>query len=111
MEFNSRLDDKITACGENQKWQSVTPQYRFNFQKFSDFLRARTQNVHSVALYYEKSTKILGVDNGNFRRTIRNGANVNAAIEECGTSGITPLLYMIDHTSIFDINKRRQNEY
>lgn len=30
MEFNSRLDDKITACGENQKWQSVTPQYLFS---------------------------------------------------------------------------------
>ena len=29
-EFNSRLDDKITACGENQKWQSVTPQYLFS---------------------------------------------------------------------------------
>ena len=28
MEFNSRLDDKITACGGNQKWQLVTPQYR-----------------------------------------------------------------------------------
>ena len=32
---------------------------------------------------------------------IRNGANVNATIEECGTSGITPLLYAIDHTSVF----------
>ena len=42
---------------------------------------------------------------------ILNRANVNATIEECGTSGITPLLYTIDHTSIFDINKRRQNEY
>ena len=42
---------------------------------------------------------------------IRNGANVNATIEECGTSGITPLLYTIDHTSIFDINEGRQNEY
>ena len=57
MEFNSRLDDKITACGENQKWQSVTPQYLFNFQKFSDFLRAKTQNVHSTALYYGKVQK------------------------------------------------------
>ena len=34
---------------------------------------------------------------------IRNEAHVNATIEECGTSGITPLLYAIDHTSIFDI--------
>ena len=42
---------------------------------------------------------------------IRNGANVNAAIEEDGISSITPLLYAIDHTSVFDINKRRQNEY
>ena len=32
---------------------------------------------------------------------ILNGANVNATIEECGTSGITPLLYAIDHTSVF----------
>ena len=40
---------------------------------------------------------------------ILNGANVNAAID--GTSGITPLLYTIDHTSIFDINEGRQNEY
>ena len=32
---------------------------------------------------------------------IRNGANINATIEECGTSGITPLLYAIDHTSVF----------
>ena len=42
---------------------------------------------------------------------ILNGANVNATIEECDTSGITPLLYTINHTSIFDINERRQNEY
>jgi hypothetical protein len=42
---------------------------------------------------------------------IRNGVNVNAAIEEDGISSITPLLYAIDHTSVFDINKRRQNEY
>ena len=42
---------------------------------------------------------------------ILNGANVNATIEECGTSGITPLLHAIDHTSIFDINEGRQNEY
>ena len=32
---------------------------------------------------------------------IRNGANVNATIEECGTSGITPLLYTIDNTAVF----------
>ena len=32
---------------------------------------------------------------------IRNGANVNATIEEYGTSGITPLMYAIDHTSVF----------
>ena len=32
---------------------------------------------------------------------IRNGANVNATIEECGTSGITPLLYAIDNTAVF----------
>ena len=32
---------------------------------------------------------------------IRNGANVNAAIEEHGISGITPLMYAIDHTSVF----------
>ena len=32
---------------------------------------------------------------------IHNGANVNATIEEHGTSGITPLLYAIDHTSVF----------
>ena len=31
---------------------------------------------------------------------IRNGANVNATIEEYGTSGITPLLYVIDHTYV-----------
>ena len=30
MEFNSRLDDKITACGENQKWQSVTLDFLFS---------------------------------------------------------------------------------
>ena len=42
---------------------------------------------------------------------IRNGVNVNAAIEEDGISSITPLLYAIDHTSVFDINERRQNEY
>ena len=42
---------------------------------------------------------------------ILNGANVNATIEECDTSGITPLLYTIDHTSVFDINERKQNEY
>ena len=42
---------------------------------------------------------------------ILNGANVNAAIEEDGISSITPLLYTIDHTSVFDINERRQNEY
>ena len=71
MEFNSRLDDKITACGENQKWQSVTPQYRFNFQKFSDFLRARTQNVHLTVLYYGQSRKTQGVDDENFQKTGR----------------------------------------
>ena len=43
----------------------------FYFQKFSDFLRARTQNVHLTVLYYGQSTKIRGVDNGNFRRTER----------------------------------------
>ena len=32
---------------------------------------------------------------------IRNGANVNATIEEWGTSGITPLLYAIDNTAVF----------
>ena len=32
---------------------------------------------------------------------ILNGANVNATIEECGTSGITPLLYTIDNISVF----------
>jgi len=32
---------------------------------------------------------------------ILNGANVNATIEEYGTSNITPLLYAIDHTSVF----------
>ena len=32
---------------------------------------------------------------------IRNGANVNATIEEYGTSGITPLMYAIDNTSVF----------
>ena len=32
---------------------------------------------------------------------IRNGANVNATIEEYGTSGITPLLHAIDNTSVF----------
>ena len=32
---------------------------------------------------------------------IRNGVNVNAAIEEDGISSITPLLYAIDHTSVF----------
>ena len=32
---------------------------------------------------------------------IRNGANVNATIEECGSSGITPLLHAIDYTSVF----------
>ena len=53
MEFNSRLDDKNRAvCPKSTKLQSVTPQYRFYFQKFSDFLRARTQNVHLTVLYY-----------------------------------------------------------
>ena len=32
---------------------------------------------------------------------IRNGANVNATIKEYGTSGITPLMYAIDNTSVF----------
>ena len=32
---------------------------------------------------------------------IRNGANVNATIEECGVSNITPLLYTIDNTAVF----------
>jgi ankyrin repeat protein len=32
---------------------------------------------------------------------IRNGANVNATIEECGVSNITPLLYAIDNTAVF----------
>jgi len=69
-------------------------------------------------LYYGQSRKARGVDNGNFRldvdnaaEAILNGANENAAIEEEGISSITPLLYTIDHTSIFDINERRQNEY
>ena len=51
------------------------------------------------------------LDVGKAAEAILNGANVNATIEECGTSGITPLLYTIDHTSIFDINEGRQNEY
>ena len=34
MEFNSRLDDKNRdACPKSTKLQSVTPQYRFYFQK------------------------------------------------------------------------------
>ena len=53
MEFNSRLDDKTIDCSKNQKQQPVTLQYQFYFQKFSDFLRARTQNVHFAVLYYE----------------------------------------------------------
>ena len=64
-------------------------------------------------LYYGQSRKARGVDNENFRldvdnaaEAIRNGANVNAAIEEDGISNITPLLYAIDHTSVFDINER-----
>ena len=52
MEFNSKLDDKTIDCSKNQKWQPVTLQYQFYFQKFSDFLRARTQNVHLMVLYY-----------------------------------------------------------
>ena len=32
---------------------------------------------------------------------IRNGANVNATIEDYSISGITPLLYAIDNTSVF----------
>ena len=71
MEFDSRLDEKPISCGKNQGLQSVTLQYQFYFQKFSDFLRARTQNVHLTVLYYGQSTKIRGVDNGNFRRTER----------------------------------------
>ena len=55
MEFNSRLDDKNRAvCPKSTKLQSVTLQYQFYFQKFSDFLRAGTQNVHLAALYYGK---------------------------------------------------------
>ena len=53
MELNSRGDDKNRAvCPESTKLQSVTLQYRFYFQKFSDFLRAGTQNVHLMVLYY-----------------------------------------------------------
>ena len=52
MELNSRLDEKPISCGKNQGLQSVTLQYQFYFQKFSDFLRARTQNVHLMMLYY-----------------------------------------------------------
>ena len=52
MEFNSRLDGKPISCGKNQGLQSVTLQYRFYFQKISDFLQTRTQNVHLEALYY-----------------------------------------------------------
>jgi len=51
------------------------------------------------------------LDVDNAAEAILNGANENAAIEEEGISSITPLLYTIDHTSIFDINERRQNEY
>ena len=61
MGFNSRLDDKNRAvCPKSTKLQSVTLQYQFYFQKFSDFLRARTQNVHLMVLYYGESTKIRG---------------------------------------------------
>ena len=52
MELNSRLDGKPISCGKNQGLQSVTLQYQFYFQKFSDFFRARTQNVHLMMLYY-----------------------------------------------------------
>ena len=66
MEFNSKLDNKTIDCSKNQKWQPVTLQYRFYFQKFSDFLRAGTQNVHLTVLYYGQSRKARGVDNENF---------------------------------------------
>ena len=53
MEFNSRLEVKNRAvCPKSTKLQSVTLQYQFYFQKFSDFLRARTQNFHLMVLYY-----------------------------------------------------------
>ena len=57
MEFNSRLDDKITACGENQKWQSVTPQYRSIVD-----LCAKTANAKSAVLKFSiKLARILHI--------------------------------------------------
>ena len=52
MEFDSRLDEKAERDCQSTKQQPVTLQYRFYFQKFSDFLRSRTQNVHLPVLYY-----------------------------------------------------------
>ena len=43
---------KRRDIAQSTKQQPVTLQYRFYFQKFSDFLRAGTQNVHLMVLYY-----------------------------------------------------------
>ena len=61
MEFNSGLDDKNPeVCRNNTKWNAAKTQNSnrwhrnigFISQKFADFSRAWTQNVHLAVLYY-----------------------------------------------------------